>query len=130
MDKQSYLIRPRDRTLNFCPRLFLSLSFLLSPLVPRASTYERIPSPFSVRFSSRLESRASRFFEIDSSTFLLFFFCTCLEQDPVMTVITMPTDKYWLKGTIGSKQVFQVMVIKKREGKLFTFSSMPWRSSK
>lgn len=26
----------------------------------------------------------------------------------------MPTDKYWSKGNIGSKQVFQVVVIKKR----------------
>ena len=32
----------------------------------------------------------------------------------------MPTDKYWLKGNIGSKQVFQVMVIKKRRGELFS----------
>lgn len=88
--------------------LSLSFSFLLSPLVPRASTYERIPS-LSVRF----EARISRFFEIDSSIF--FFFLHLSETRSCCDgFITMPTDKYWSKGNIGSKQVFQVVVIKKR----------------
>lgn len=117
MDKQSYLIRPRDRTLNFC----LSLS---------SSSFPIGPSCFHVRMNS-LPLRGSsaeifrdRFFYF---FFFFFFFAPVWNKILLWRFITMPIDKYWLKRNIGSKQVFQVVVIKKRGGEgLFssTFSSM------
>lgn len=97
MDKQSYLIRPRDRTLNFC-----SLSSCLDEFLPSFR--------FEVRSKLCRGGRSS-----------LFFFPTCLGQDDCCCdgdrrFITMSTDKYWLKGNIGSKQVFQVVVMEKRGG--------------
>lgn len=107
MDKQSYLIRPRDRILNFCLSLSLFL-FSSFPIGPSCFHVRTNSLPFGSIRGSNLEIFRDRFF------YFFFFLHLSETRSCCDGFITMPTDKYWSKGNIGSKQVFQVVVIKKR----------------